>query len=166
RVFGTSAHQTILNLPKASKHCNRENTSFWRKQNMSYLQSAGIWMASTLFLSPDESPSQRRACIAVGRELRKIADDLEASARREKVNNEQAIVVDAIKAVCAVAGVFVVGRLMTLRIHLLALRMIDSHSARKYFYFTQYDTRFETGTLSTELCLVLYLMAHVSSPYC
>lgn len=55
---------------------------------------------------------------------------------------------------------------MTLRIHLLALRMIDSLSARKYFYFTQYDTRFETGTLSTELCLVLYLMAHVSSPYC
>lgn len=111
-MFGTSAHQTILNLPKASKHCNRENTSLWRKQNMSYLQSAGIWMASTLFLSPDESPSQRRACIAVGRELRKIADDLEASARREKVNNEQAIVVDAIKAVCAVAGVFVVGRLV------------------------------------------------------
>lgn len=69
-------------------------------------------MASTLFLSSDESPSQRRACISVGRELRKIADDLEASARRQRVDKEQAIVVDAIKAMCAVAGVFVVGRLV------------------------------------------------------
>lgn len=45
----------------------------------------------------------------VGRELRKIADDLEASARRDKVK-EQGIVVDTIKTVCVVAGVVLLGR--------------------------------------------------------
>lgn len=38
---------------------------------------------------------------------------------------------------------------MTLRILLLALKMIESHGEGKYFYFTQYDTCFETGTSST-----------------
>lgn len=66
-----------------------------------------------LLVPPDESPTRRRACIAVGRELRKIADDLEASfeaARLEKDRGEKSLVVDAVKTVCVVAGVIFVGR--------------------------------------------------------
>lgn len=68
-------------------------------------------MASVFLIPTDESPTRRRACIFVGRELRKIADDFEAvaSARHEKVE-EQSIVVDAIKTVCVVAGVVFIGR--------------------------------------------------------
>lgn len=76
---------------------------------MNFFPGASFWMASALLIPTDESPTRRRACILVGRELRKIADDLEASARTEKVK-EQGIVVDAIKTVCVVAGVVFLSR--------------------------------------------------------
>lgn len=66
-------------------------------------------MASAFLIPTDESPTRRRACILVGRELRKIADDLEASARTEQAK-QQGIVVGAMKTVCVVAGVVFLGR--------------------------------------------------------
>lgn len=76
---------------------------------MNFYTGSSFWLASTLLISTDESPTRRRACVLVGRELRKIADDLEASARIEKVK-EPGIVVDAIKTVCVVASVVFLGR--------------------------------------------------------
>ena len=66
-------------------------------------------MASAFLIPTDESPTRRRACILVGRELRKIADDLESSAKSEQVK-EQGIVVGALKTVCFVAGAVFLGR--------------------------------------------------------
>ena len=72
-------------------------------------------MASVfLLVAADESPTRRRTCIVVGRELRKIADDFEASfeaARLEKLDRqEQNFVAEAIKTVCVVAGMAFIGR--------------------------------------------------------
>ena len=83
---------------------------------MSSFQGARFWMAPVfLLVAPDESPTRRRACIVVGRELRKIADDFEASfeaAKLEKLDGrqEQNIVAEAIKTVCVVAGMVFIGR--------------------------------------------------------
>lgn len=67
-------------------------------------------MAPVLMLiPPDESPTRRRACMIVGRELRKIADDLEASyevAKLGPVKPQKR----ALFSVCCLVGVVFVGR--------------------------------------------------------
>ena len=81
---------------------------------MPFFQGSQFLMAPVfLLVAPDESPHRRRACIVVGRELRKIADDLEASfeaARNEKAKVKKSIVMDSVKTLCVVAGVVFVGR--------------------------------------------------------
>ena len=67
-----------------------------------------------LLVPPDKSPTRSRACIVVGRELKKIADDFEASfeaARREKLDKRESnVVATAIKTVCVFAGLVFIGR--------------------------------------------------------
>lgn len=81
---------------------------------MSLLQDAGLYMAPVyLLVSPNESPTRRRACIVVGRELRKVADDFEASyeaTRMERREGEKKIVAEAMKTVCVFAGLVLLGR--------------------------------------------------------
>ena len=68
-----------------------------------------------LLVPPDESPTRRRACIVVGRELRKIADDFEASygatrIERLREGDNENIVAEAMKTVCVFAGLVLLGR--------------------------------------------------------
>lgn len=77
---------------------------------MSFFQGCRFIMAPVLMLiPPDESPTRRRACMIVGRELRKIADDLEASYEVAKLGTVKPQK-RALFKVCCLVGVVFVGR--------------------------------------------------------
>ena len=77
---------------------------------MSFFEGCRLIMAPVLMLiPPDESPTRRRACMIVGRELRKIADDLEASYEVAKLGTVKPQK-RALFTVCCLVGVVFVGR--------------------------------------------------------